>query len=229
MRYGFGSTQLTSSSSKLTFHSQEWSAIFLSFSLSPEIYHTVWRTWHLIACSDESWLNYQFSLHHSYICSWMVRRICIMSLGVKGLNKRVFQGPGKMSWIPGTVRMSCYCVLIDFYWNVLCLLSFNPVSSFNLEITAYLKITIILRTFQEFLELSTNSKKRANPDRRMPCYCVFIDSYWLLLSFNPVSFNLAITAYLKAIFFTRNTWKNRRAHFPDTYQVCHMTPCWCCQ
>ena len=53
-----------------------------SFSLSPEIYHTVWRTWHLIACSDESWLNYQFSLHHSYICSWMVRRICI---GVKRL------------------------------------------------------------------------------------------------------------------------------------------------
>ena len=69
------------------FHSQEWSAMIFSFSLSPEIYHTVWRTWHLIACSDESWLNYQFSLHHSYICSWMDRRICIMSLGVKGLIK----------------------------------------------------------------------------------------------------------------------------------------------
>ena len=25
------------------------------------------------------------SLHHSFICSWMVRSICIMSLGVKGL------------------------------------------------------------------------------------------------------------------------------------------------
>ena len=39
-----------------------------------------------ISYSMESWLNHQFSLHHSYICSWMVRRICIMSLGVKGLN-----------------------------------------------------------------------------------------------------------------------------------------------
>ena len=61
---------------------QPW---FSLFSLSPEIYHSVWRTWHLIACSDESWLSYQFSLHHSYISSWMIRRICIMSLGVKGL------------------------------------------------------------------------------------------------------------------------------------------------
>ena len=63
------------------FYSQEWSTSIFSFSLSPEIYHTVWRTWHLIACSNESWLNYQFSLHHWYICSWTVRRICIMSLG----------------------------------------------------------------------------------------------------------------------------------------------------
>ena len=70
----------------ILFHSQEWSAILFSFSLSPKIYHTVWRTWHLIACSDESWFNYQFSLHHSYLCSWMVRRICIMSLAVKGLT-----------------------------------------------------------------------------------------------------------------------------------------------
>ena len=67
-------------------HSQEWSAIPFSFNRSPEIYHTVWRTWHLIACSDKSWLNYQFSLHHLCISSRMVRRICIMSLGVKGLN-----------------------------------------------------------------------------------------------------------------------------------------------
>ena len=29
---------------------------------------------------------YQFSLNHSYICSWMVRRIYIVSLGVKGLT-----------------------------------------------------------------------------------------------------------------------------------------------
>ena len=66
-------------------------AIF-SFNLSPEIYHTVWRTWHLITCSDEHWLDYQVSLHHSYICSWMVRRICILSLGVKGWkHERFFQ------------------------------------------------------------------------------------------------------------------------------------------
>ena len=49
---------------------------FLFQSLTRDI------TWHLIACSDESWLNYQFSLHHSYICSWIVRRICIMTLQV---------------------------------------------------------------------------------------------------------------------------------------------------
>ena len=67
-------------------HSYKWSAILFSFRLSPEIYRTVWRTWHFIACSDESWLNYQFSLDHSCICSWMVRRICIMSLRVKGLK-----------------------------------------------------------------------------------------------------------------------------------------------
>ena len=67
-------------------HFQEWSDIFFSFSLSPEIYHTVWRTWHLIACSHESWLNYQFSLHHSYSCSWMVRRICIMRICIMRLE-----------------------------------------------------------------------------------------------------------------------------------------------
>ena len=30
-------------------------------------HHTVWRTWLFIAYSDEGWLCYQFSLHHSYI------------------------------------------------------------------------------------------------------------------------------------------------------------------
>ena len=58
---------------------------FLFQSLTRDLYHTVWRTWHLRACSDKSWLKHQISLHHSYICSWMVRRICIMRLGVKGL------------------------------------------------------------------------------------------------------------------------------------------------
>ena len=34
---------------------------------SPEIlHHTVWRTWLFIAYSDEKWLYYKFSLHHSY-------------------------------------------------------------------------------------------------------------------------------------------------------------------
>ena len=28
--------------------------------------HTVWRTWLFIAYSDEKWLYYKFSLHHSY-------------------------------------------------------------------------------------------------------------------------------------------------------------------
>ena len=33
----------------------------------PEIlHHTVWRTWLFIAYSDEKWLYYKFSLHHSY-------------------------------------------------------------------------------------------------------------------------------------------------------------------
>ena len=29
-------------------------------------HHTVWRTWLFIAYSDEKWLCYKFSLHHSY-------------------------------------------------------------------------------------------------------------------------------------------------------------------
>ena len=34
---------------------------------SQEIWHhTVWRTWLFIAYSDEKWLCYKFSLHHSY-------------------------------------------------------------------------------------------------------------------------------------------------------------------
>ena len=34
---------------------------------SQEIWHrTVWRTWLFIAYSDEKWLHYKFSLHHSY-------------------------------------------------------------------------------------------------------------------------------------------------------------------
>ena len=34
---------------------------------SQEIWHhTVWRTWLFIAYSDEKWLYYKFSLHHSY-------------------------------------------------------------------------------------------------------------------------------------------------------------------
>ena len=36
---------------------------------SQEIWHhTVWRTWLFIAYSDEKWLYYKFSLHHSYNC-----------------------------------------------------------------------------------------------------------------------------------------------------------------
>ena len=30
------------------------------------LHHTVWRTWPFIAYSDEKWLYYKFSLHHSY-------------------------------------------------------------------------------------------------------------------------------------------------------------------
>ena len=30
------------------------------------LHHTVWRTWLFIAYSDEKWLYYKFSLHHSY-------------------------------------------------------------------------------------------------------------------------------------------------------------------
>ena len=85
--------------------------MIFSFSLSPEIYdyHTVWRTWHLIACSDESWLNYQISLHHSYICSWMVRRICILSLGVKGLTHLHICLISWYLWLVFVVVVFCYC------------------------------------------------------------------------------------------------------------------------
>ena len=40
----------------------------ISPAASPEIWHhTVWRTCLFIAQSDERWLYYQFSLHHSYV------------------------------------------------------------------------------------------------------------------------------------------------------------------
>ena len=39
----------------------------ISPAASQEIWHhTVWRTWLFIAYSDEKWLYYKFSLHHSY-------------------------------------------------------------------------------------------------------------------------------------------------------------------
>ena len=53
---------------------------------SQEIWHhTVWRTWLFIANSDEKWLYYKFSLHHSCNRFWKVGRIHFLSSGVKGL------------------------------------------------------------------------------------------------------------------------------------------------
>ena len=49
---------------------------------SPAILHnTVWRIWLFIACSDERWLYYQFSLSHAYICLWEGRENALFELG----------------------------------------------------------------------------------------------------------------------------------------------------
>ena len=48
---------------------------------SPEILHnTVWRICLFIACSDERWLCYQFSLSHAYICLWEGREKALFEL-----------------------------------------------------------------------------------------------------------------------------------------------------
>ena len=56
---------------------------------SQEIWHhTVWRTWLFIAYSDEKWLYYKFSLHHSYnrfLKGWENTLFELRSERVKGL------------------------------------------------------------------------------------------------------------------------------------------------
>ena len=57
---------------------------------SQEIWHhTVWRTWLFIAYSDEKWLYYKFSLHHSYnrfLKGWENTLFELRSERVKGLK-----------------------------------------------------------------------------------------------------------------------------------------------
>ena len=62
-----------------SYHSQ------MSPAASPEIlHHTVWRTWFLIAYSNERRLYYQFALPHLYIFSLKVGRMYFLRLGVEG-------------------------------------------------------------------------------------------------------------------------------------------------
>ena len=69
--------------------------------LSACVQHTMHRMWVLhgwvggrvlnkspLAYSDEKWLYYKFSLHHSYNRFWKVGRIHFLSSGVKGLRVR---------------------------------------------------------------------------------------------------------------------------------------------
>ena len=68
-----------------------------SRAASPQIlHHTVWRTWLFTAYSDERWLYYQFSLHHSHFFSLEVGRMYFLSLGVTGLI-----------WGAGIRQMNC--------------------------------------------------------------------------------------------------------------------------
>ena len=58
---------LCQSIESLTLSPPESDHFQISPAASPEIWHhTVWRTWLFIAYSDEKWLYYKFSLHHSY-------------------------------------------------------------------------------------------------------------------------------------------------------------------
>ena len=69
---------------------------------SQEIWHhTVWRTWLFIAYSDEKWLYYKFSLHHSY------------NRFLKGWENTLFELRServKRIWT-GFPNLSCSCVL----------------------------------------------------------------------------------------------------------------------
>ena len=61
---------------------------------SPKIlHHRAWRTWLLIAYSDERWLYYRFSLPRLYVFLWKVGRTYFLNLGVKGLKWTSVMGP----------------------------------------------------------------------------------------------------------------------------------------
>ena len=85
-----------SSPCKKPFHSQEWSTSIYSFSLSPcrySIYHNdiVWRIWQYRRYCAQLKVDWTFIFHSSTqsFSSWMVRRICIRSLGFKGLKCQI--------------------------------------------------------------------------------------------------------------------------------------------
>ena len=94
---GFGSCHLQNKAMHWPFHSQIKKNmppnLFNPFTpksdrsnnspaASPAIlHHTVWRIWLFIACSDERWLHYQFSLCHAYICLWEGWENALFELG----------------------------------------------------------------------------------------------------------------------------------------------------
>ena len=60
---------------------------------SPAIFHnTVWRIWLFMACSDERWLYYQFSLPHVCICLWEDWENALFELGSERVNCLVWYG-----------------------------------------------------------------------------------------------------------------------------------------
>lgn len=66
----------------------EWSTSIFSLGFSPEVYHTVLRTWHSI----DSWFSCLFSLHHSCIFFLnIVGRIFILSSKGKICRKKLWQ------------------------------------------------------------------------------------------------------------------------------------------
>ena len=75
---------------------------------SPAIlHHTVWRIWLFIACSDERWLHYQFSLCHTYICLWEGRENALFELGSERVKKCCCQ-------LFVRTRLSALCHLAPF-------------------------------------------------------------------------------------------------------------------
>ena len=126
---------------------------------SKEIWHhTVWRTWLFIAYSDEKWLYYKFSLHHSYnrfLKGWENTLFELRSERVNctklwanrfrqvELKHRFPQGQAKMPLVVYYDYIN-HCIVAWFWKTFLCCCSVKP---FCILLTFYASVDKELNLF----------------------------------------------------------------------------------